>query len=221
LSARSFDSMVFLNRGDHFEARPLPVEAQFSAAFGVSVADFDGDGREDLFLAQNFFGVDAETTRQDAGTGLVLLGDGRGGFRALPPQNSGIAIYGEQRGSAVGDFDGDGRVDLAVGQHRGATKLYHNVRGAAGVRVRLVGGAGNPEAIGACVRLRAAGKLGPAREVHAGSGYWSQDSSTMVLAAPQAPEALQVRWPGGKTQVFAWPANARSVVVSSDGLRVR
>ena len=81
LEARTLDSMVFLNRGTRFEPMPLPVEAQFSTAFGVSVADWNGDGREDLFLAQNFFGVDAETSRQDAGTGLVLLGDGRGGFR--------------------------------------------------------------------------------------------------------------------------------------------
>jgi hypothetical protein len=86
LRATTFDSMVFLNRGDHFEARQLPIEAQFAPAFGISVADFDGDGNEDVFLAQNFFGVDAETSRHDAGIGLVLVGDGRGGFRALGPR---------------------------------------------------------------------------------------------------------------------------------------
>src|SRR5439155_23221206 len=123
LQAATFDSMVFLNRGDHFEARPLPAEAQFAPAFGVSVADFDGDGREDVFLAQNFFGVDAETSRHDAGTGLLLLGDGRGGFRALGPREAGIAIYGEQRGCAVCDYDADGRTDLAVTQNGAETKL--------------------------------------------------------------------------------------------------
>ncbi|MCI0535622.1 MAG: VCBS repeat-containing protein, partial [Verrucomicrobiales bacterium] len=132
LLAATPDSTVFLNRGDHFEARPLPIEAQFAPAFGVSVADFDGDGNEDLFLAQNFFGVDAETSRHDAGIGLALLGDGRGGFRALGPRESGVVIYGEQRGSAVADFDGDGRMDLAVAQHGGPAKLFRNVRGAAG-----------------------------------------------------------------------------------------
>ncbi|HVY69963.1 MAG TPA: VCBS repeat-containing protein, partial [Verrucomicrobiae bacterium] len=90
LSANTPDAMVFLNRGDHFEARPLQVEAQFAPSFGVSVADFDGDGHQDIFLAQNFFGVDAETSRHDAGCGLVLLGDGKGGFRALGPRASGI-----------------------------------------------------------------------------------------------------------------------------------
>src|SRR5262249_29173263 len=55
LTATTLASTLFLNRGDHFEARPLPAEAQFAPAFGLAVADFDGDGHEDLFLAQNFF----------------------------------------------------------------------------------------------------------------------------------------------------------------------
>jgi hypothetical protein len=80
LEAATLDSLVLLNRGDHFAARPLPPEAQFAPAFGAAVADFDGDGHEDLFLAQNFFGVEPETSRYDAGRGLLLRGDGTGGF---------------------------------------------------------------------------------------------------------------------------------------------
>ena len=50
--------MVFLNRGDHFEARPLPLMAQLTPAFAPVVADFDGDGNEDIFLSQNCFGTE-------------------------------------------------------------------------------------------------------------------------------------------------------------------
>ena len=215
------DSMVLLNRGDYFEARPLPIEAQFSPAFGISVGDWDGDGHEDLFLAQNFFGVDAETARQDAGAGLVLLGDGRGRFRALRPQESGIAIYGEQRGSAVADMDGDGRADLAVAQHGGATRLFRNARGKPGLRVTLRGPKGNPTGVGAMVRLKFGDRFGPAREIHAGSGYWSQDSATLVLAAPTAPDAVQVRWPGGQARDWPWPMGAKAVEVSGEGVKPR
>ena len=81
LQAATLDSMVFLNRGGRFEAQPLPVEAQFAPAFGVVVGDFDGDGNEDVFLAQNFFAVEVETSRYDGGRGLWLRGDGSGGFR--------------------------------------------------------------------------------------------------------------------------------------------
>lgn len=220
LQAGSFDSTVFLNRGDHFEAHPLPIEAQFGPAFGITVADFDGDGCDDVFLAQNFFGVDAETSRHDAGVGLILLGDGHGGFHALGPRESGISIFGEQRGSAVADFDGDGRPDLVVGQHNGPTKLFHNVRGTPGVRVALRGPKGNAEAVGAMVRLRFGDRWGPAREIHAGSGYWSQDSASLTLAAPSPPSALQVRWPGGQAQTRPWPTEAKAVQVSSNGVAV-
>ncbi|HVR35026.1 MAG TPA: VCBS repeat-containing protein, partial [Methylomirabilota bacterium] len=218
LVANTFDSMILLNRGDHFEPRALPAEAQFAAAFGVSVADFDGDGNEDIFLAQNFFGVDAETSRQDAGTGLVLLGDGGGGFRALSPLEAGVAIYGEQRGSAVSDFDGDGRVDLAVAQQGGRTRLFRNLRARPGVRVSVRGPEGNPAGVGAVLRLRSAGRWGPARQVSLGTGYWSQDTARPVLAAPGEAETIEVRWPWGETRQYSWPAGAREIGVSSEGV---
>ncbi|MEN9675272.1 MAG: hypothetical protein RIS76_1168 [Verrucomicrobiota bacterium] len=214
LSAGTFDSMVFLNRGGRFEAHSLPTEAQFAPAFGVSVADFDGDGNEDVFLAQNFFGVDVETSRQDAGTGLVLLGDGRGEFRPLPPKESGFSLYGEQRGSAVADYDGDGRVDLVVGQNAGPTRLLHNRSGIPGVRVTLSGPEFNPTAVGAVLRLHLGTRRGPAREIHAGSGYLSQDSAIPVLATPEPPTALEIRWPGGRLQTLPWPSGSKSVEVT-------
>src|SRR6185436_4134228 len=101
-------------------------------------------------------------------------GDGRGNFVPAPGDESGVKIYGEQRGCAVGDFDEDGRVDLVVTQNGAATKLYHNTRARRGLRVRLRGPSDNPLGIGAVIRLKLAGGFGPAREVHAGSGYWSQ-----------------------------------------------
>src|SRR6266704_4572906 len=44
VAATTMDHTVFLNRGDRFEARALPVDAQLAPAFYVGIADFDGDG---------------------------------------------------------------------------------------------------------------------------------------------------------------------------------
>jgi hypothetical protein len=200
VGATTFDHMVLLNRGDRFEPRPLPPAAQLAPAFAAVVGDFDGDAREDLFLGQNFSATEIETPRFDAGVGVVLLGDGRGGFRPLGVREAGIRVFGDQRGAAAADYDADGRLDLAVSQNGAFTTLWRNRGAVPGLRVRLSSGAENPWGIGAQVRVLTDGAAGPLREVHAGSGYWSMDGATTVLALPRGARAVWVRWPGGREQ---------------------
>jgi len=49
----------------------------------------------------------------------------------------------------------------------------------AGLRIRLTA-LGNAQAIGASIRLGDGKHFGPAREIHAGAGFWSQDSAVQV-----------------------------------------
>jgi len=223
LRVNTLDSMVFLNRSHRFEPRSLPIEAQFAPAFGLTTADFDGDAAEDIFLAQNFFHTDAETGRHTSGRGLLLRGDGKGGFTALPGQESGLILYGDQRGCARGDFNADGRPDLFVAQNNGPVKLFLNQSAKPGLRVQLTGGAQNPGAIGA--GLRAFYKTshglrpGPAREIHAGSGYWSQDAPTQIFGNREQIEAIWVRWPDHRTNLFSIATSATEVVLKPSGER--
>lgn len=209
---------VFLNRGDHFEVRALPTAAQLAPAFGTCVGDYDGDGNEDVFLAQNWSAGGLFSARNDAGRGLWLRGDGHGNFAA--DDRSGVEVYGDGRGAALADYDGDGRVDLVVAQNGAATKLFHNLGAKPGLRVRLVGPADNPTAIGAAVRLVFGERRGPWREIHAGSGYWSSDSPAVVLGFSSTPTGVEVRWPGGKMTAGALPPDALAVSVDGDG-RIR
>jgi len=213
LGATTMDHMVFLDRGDRFEARPLPLEAQLAPAFYAGIADFDGDGREDVFLTQNFFATAIDVPRYDAGRSLLLLGDGSGGLAPVSGQRSGLVVYGEQRGAAYADFDGDGRLDLAVSQNGGPTKLFRNAGAAPGLRVRLVGPPGNPAAVGAQIRLEYGDRAGPVREIQAGSGYWSQNGAVQVLGRAGRPTALWVRWPGGREQVVPLEPGQSEVTV--------
>jgi len=134
----------------------------------------------------------------------------------VPPSESGFAIYGEARGAALCDFDHDGRLDLVVGQNRGATKLYRNVRAQPGLRVHLQGTMQNSQAVGAVVRLIFRGeRFGPAHEIRVGGGYWSQDSEDVVLGAPETPEALEIRWPGGFAERVALSSDTRTISKSA------
>ena len=210
----SLESVVMINRGDTLDVIPLPLEAQLAPVFGISVADFDGDGNEDLFLAQNFFGTRPDFPRMDAGQGLLLKGDGHGGFKPMTSAMSGIRLTGEQRGSAVADFDRDGRVDLLAGQNAGETKLYNNKLAQRGLRVSLSGHHGNSSGVGAKLRLGTETKLGPAREVRAGGGYRSQDAAIQVLSLGDAtPTRLQVAWPSGKITTTEMAEGASEITV--------
>ena len=215
LEARTLDHYVFLNRGGTFEARPLPAEAQFAPAFYAGVADLDGDGHEDVFLAQNFFPTDLATPRYDAGRGLVLRGTGDGTLEPVPGQVSGILVYGDQRGAALADYDGDGRIDLVVSQNGAETKLYHNERARPGLRVRLMDGPLNPHGIGAVLRVVYEGSRGPAREVHGGSGYWSEDGAIQVLGLEQGkvPVSVWVRWTAGTETVTPLAKGQRAITI--------
>jgi len=217
LEANWLETTVLLNRGDTFEVQALPMDAQLSPAFAPVVADYDGDGHEDVFLSQNFFAEDKETSRSDAGRGLWLRGDGQGGLRPVPGPESGVMVYGEQRAAAVADFDQDGRVDLVVTQNAAETRLFRNVRGKPGLRVRLKGPPGNPLGYGTQLRLKHGTQLGPVREVHGGGGYWSQDSPVQVLGGEAAPQQVWVRWPGGNSYTVDVPAGAAEIEIAVSG----
>lgn len=219
--ANHLEHTVFINNGSSFSAMPMPPKAQLAPAFHLGVADYNGDGNEDIFLSQNFFSYQIETSRSDAGMGMWLRGDGKGGLSTVSSSISGIEVYGEQRGAAFSDFNRDGRIDLAVSQNGAETKLYQNTGAKPGLRVKLIGSENNPDGIGASLRLKYGNKFGPRRELKTGSGYWSQDSKVKVLGYKQYPDGLEVTWPSGGAIGYHLPKDAMEVVVDfSKGLSV-
>ena len=90
-------SLVRNEGGGRFTLVPLPREAQLAPVYGILATDADRDGAADLLLAGNFDGVEPEIGRMSAGYGLLLGGNGRGGFASLHPSESGFLVPGEAR----------------------------------------------------------------------------------------------------------------------------
>jgi hypothetical protein len=98
LEARVFASSVALsNRNGGFTLQPLPALAQFSPIYASLAEDVDGDGRTDLLVAGNFYGVTPIRGRYDAGYGLLLRGDGTGRFEPVDLGSSNVVIEGQVR----------------------------------------------------------------------------------------------------------------------------
>src|SRR5581483_9747096 len=75
--------------------------------FSVVVGDFNGDGKPDIATANNCANLSACGS---AGNVTILLNDGRGNFFAAPAFSSSVDAVA----IASGDFNGDGRLDLAI-----------------------------------------------------------------------------------------------------------
>jgi Tfp pilus assembly protein PilF len=88
--------------------------AEIGPSTGACFFDYDGDGRPDLFLVSG--------TAEGPSHLLRNLGDGR--FDDVT-QAAEIQLSGSGLGCAAGDFDNDGKTDLAVCLSDGV-KLFHN-----------------------------------------------------------------------------------------------
>lgn len=90
-------SVLVNNGNNHFELKPLPLEAQLSMVRGIAFNDYDGDNKKDLLLTGNFFPFRVQQGRSDAATGCLLKGDAKGNFTPVNRKESGLLVQGDVR----------------------------------------------------------------------------------------------------------------------------
>jgi hypothetical protein len=94
--ANNMNSLVFINNGKaNFTLKVLSPEAQFFPVKAIQCMDVNRDGYDDLLLAGNDYGTEVETGRNDAGIGLLLLGNGKGDFNPVSVTKSGFYVPGD------------------------------------------------------------------------------------------------------------------------------
>lgn len=124
LKANYFSSSYLQNNGNGmFKLSDLPMAAQVSTLNGMQVDDFDGDGNIDIAINGNDFGIEVSVGRYDALNGLIMKGDGKGGFTSKTILETGLYIPGNGK-ALVKLRDDKGGYMMAASQNRGPLKLY-------------------------------------------------------------------------------------------------
>lgn len=98
LKAETMQTVYLENQGSKgFVLRPLPIEAQYAPVYAIAATDVNGDGKKDLLLAGDNTWTRIKFGRYSANHGVLLLGDGKGGFTYAPQYRSGLNIRGNVR----------------------------------------------------------------------------------------------------------------------------
>lgn len=184
-------------------------------AFGIAFADFEQDGDLDLVIANGHINDNASEFLQGSQyrqRNQVFENQGDGKFRE--DKATGMDVVRASRGLATGDLDGDGDLDVAIGNSNELCEVYEN-RGAGGnwLLVDVAAPSGNRFGIGARVEVEAGGKR-QIRDVKTGSSYQSQNALGVHFGLGKAGKVdrLVVRR-GGRVQIYeGLPVNKRVIV---------
>ncbi len=98
LTATCLQTSCFEMENDgKFHSKPLPAEAQQSPIFTITPLDYNNDGKEDLLLCGNINKARLRFGKYDANYGVLLQGNGKGGFTYVPQWQSGFNLHGDVR----------------------------------------------------------------------------------------------------------------------------
>jgi hypothetical protein len=175
------------------------------AGYSPTIADFDNDGWKDIFVTRGHVqssGVESKimidqpnTVFHNSGGATFQALTGEAGLTAQPPAR--------HRGSAVGDLNGDGRLDVVtVGLSAPAEIWLNDSPGSAHwLELKLEGTASNRDGIGARVKLRA-GNTVQYSHVSFAAGYASASAAPTHFGLGLAAKAslIEIRWPSGIVQ---------------------
>lgn len=216
LITTTFDDDVpalFLNEGNN-EFSDVYLQAGLGyrthqVSWGTAFVDLDNRGWLDIFIANGHIYPNVDALHRESHYHEVknlYYNLGNGTFADISDQSGpGTRERTVSRGLAYGDLLNDGSVDIVINNLNSTPNLLVN-RGKKGnwITVKLVGTSSNRDAIGARVEVKA-GILDQVVEVRSGCCYLSQSDMRphFGLGSLQKVDSVEVRWPGGKKEIFA------------------
>lgn len=205
----------------------LGVPCRLRLGFGLSLLDADNDGAQDIFVANGHIHdrLDEMGRNEPFAQKPSLLKSNAGRRFSDVTSKSGTYFRNDHvgRGSAIADFNHDGRQDLVVGHLDREAILLMNETDTdhSWIALRLVGVESNRNGIGALVKVTSVGDEGSTKakliRPRIGSDSYLSNSEcwlTIGLGTASAVESVEIVWPGGQRQTLNdWQLNQRYVVV--------
>ena len=189
------------------------------AGYSPTIADFDNDGWKDIFVSRGHFqslGYASHVQIEQPNTVFRNLGGMK--FQALTAE-AGLTAQppSRHRGSAIGDLNGDGRLDVVVTALSAPAELWINDSPTAGhwIELELQGTKSNRDGIGARIKLVAGGKA-QYNQVSFAAGYASSSAGPthFGLGPNKSADLVEIRWPSGIVQQLQNVAADRLVKVT-------
>jgi hypothetical protein len=225
-------STLYANTGDGFcEDRTFAGGIGINTrwlGWGVGFVDLDNDTWLDLFLVNGHVYPEVAQLKTEAAYAqrkVVYRSLGNGRFedvtaRLGPPATTPKA----GRGSAFGDYDNDGDVDVVINNVHETPDLFRLDSDPRNhwLLVKLVGTRSNRSAIGARVRCTAGG-ITQVGEVRGGGSYISQNDLRVHfgLGGSAKVDRLEVRWPSGLEEEWSGVAGDRILTLKEGTGRPR
>jgi len=191
--------------------------------WGTVFLDYDNDGWKDIMVANGhvYPAVDEHQWGTTYAQQPLLFRNLKNGKfeRIGAAPGSALAYAWSARGMAIGDLDGDGRLDVVFNNCDAKPALMKNVTAQPGhwLELRLVGDVTRKtprDATGAIVFVTT-GKLRQRQDVVSGASYASQNDYTMHfgLGGATSVDKVEVKWPNGSVESFDIKGVDRKVTV--------
>jgi enediyne biosynthesis protein E4 len=180
--------------------------------WGVNFMDYDNDGWKDVLVANGhvYPGVDNHQWGTSYAQQMLLfrnLANGRFERVAAAP-NSGLAVAIPARGLAIGDLDGDGRLDAVVNNIDAQPTLLRNVSQTTNhwLGLRLVGDTArrSPRDATGAIAYLTIGRVRQRVDLVSGASYASHNDAQLHfgLGAATRIDRLEIKWPSGATETI-------------------